>query len=484
MKKCRFLLFVICIALLLAFPVQAETADSYRIQTSDLDFSLIFPNDYDIFTQNTAESDPLFSKYGYEKSELMQLFKETNAYLLAHSRDLESSIDVTVTENIFPNLSYLADETIESVYSELQSELAKIGRTVTDFEIYRRPALTFLCIDWYDENSNYARQYYTIVNGQAINITLVSFIGEVTQPQKENLLSVIDSMKLNPVTPSANAPSFTYTDSDTGLSFTVPRGWLEDEFLEEKKFLKAKFSLEQGYDLQIHYGSYDLWEETPALSKITLKRSDLDTIFTTFSMEELGELMGEPYVDAELVTYNGKTFLKAVMTEERDTYGITFTVTMTQLVLIDNGWAHYFQFSGTSADPHYADFESLVSSVKFPITTPSQHQPQDTVSEDFDEPNAMMQDQDVNPSSLILMIVMYILLFLALASVVTVIVVLLKRRKNKASSNPQKTVNPLPYQTPTERPLFCHQCGTRLPEDSAFCHNCGTKVKIVDSSNS
>ena len=24
--------------------------------------------------------------------------------------------------------------------------------------------------------------------------------------------------------------------------------------------------------------------------------------------------------------------------------------------------------------------------------------------------------------------------------------------------------------------MFCHICGTQIPEDAGFCHNCGTKV--------
>jgi hypothetical protein len=26
--------------------------------------------------------------------------------------------------------------------------------------------------------------------------------------------------------------------------------------------------------------------------------------------------------------------------------------------------------------------------------------------------------------------------------------------------------------------MYCSQCGTELPDDSAFCHNCGTRIAV------
>lgn len=53
------------------------------------------------------------------------------------------------------------------------------------------------------------------------------------------------------------APSFLYTDADSGASFIVPEGWSEKPLSESREFLDVKFMIQEDPTQMILYGSVD-----------------------------------------------------------------------------------------------------------------------------------------------------------------------------------------------------------------------------------
>ncbi len=89
-----------------------------------------------------------------------------------------------------------------------------------------------------------------------------------------------------------------------------------------------------------------------------------DYLFTKYGIthDQLLTMMEaqNSYLDATVV-YNGQQYYRTEMVTE----AMGLSVKTTRVYHINNGYVYYFQFSGTTSDKYYKDFESLLDSVKY-----------------------------------------------------------------------------------------------------------------------
>lgn len=158
--------------------------------------------------------------------------------------------------------------------------------------------------------------------------------------------------------------TYTYTDFDTGLTFTVPENWREKPLSKERLYLDVKFVPENEDGNMIIYGSYDMWEEMSDTDKVGYTRADINS--SAFTKSDIAEMAGVVGSDISVISYNGIEYFQCEMTASTELDGVDYEATITQLLLINDGWMHIFQCNGTSENEHFIEFEKLLNSVDYP----------------------------------------------------------------------------------------------------------------------
>ena len=253
--------------------------------------------------------------------------------------------------------------------------------------------------------------------------------------------SLIDSISVEQSLPvdTGKAEDAIYTDQETGVTFQYAALWREMP-LEENELMELKLALKSDSSVQIMYGSTDLWDRVSPENRIGYSRKSLDNLL--FTEEGIKKMFGnDVYISEE--TYGNHTYFRVSGMGSVEINGTILSDKVTMLVKIENGWRYLFFFSGFEGDPHYADFEQLMSSVQYPSVSNAQS--------DY----------------------LWILGIGSVVIVTAVLLVLLIRNKKRKR---QDAVPAAPAKQPV---LFCRECGKRLDANSRFCSECGTQVVEV-----
>lgn len=267
---------------------------------------------------------------------------------------------------------------------------------------------------------------------------------------------------------SSSSKGWTYTDRKTGLLFTVPKGWEEASMNSKHQYLDAKFVSKADPTKIVLYGSSDLWKTLSASEKKGLKRSDIDNRVLT---EDLLLTLTGASGSLQEKAFSGKTYYIYSAKASGSVSGRVVTVSMTYAFCVDNGFLYMFQFSGSESDPYYADFTSILSSVKYPSQTSSQ-------------------------DSSVTIIVVSLIALLLITGVVAFVVFKKKHKVQTSRQTPPQFTAPaantgnsnssVERSNQTERapPLStacwpnCPNCGKPIPSDSKFCPLCGQKTSF------
>ena len=463
MKKILAILLITIMMFSLGVSVSAA---STVYEVAELDLSINIPSQYSVITRNTSASDPIFGQLGTTKSELMAHFQSSGIYLNAVSTSVNEEIVVTMAENILSDFNLLSDTTILTLATTLINEYKNYGINVSKYEIYQHSQAKFLKLYFTDTAQTVnGLQYYTIYNSKAMNFTMRSYTGSLSNTQEQTIKTVVDSIHFNTEPQKQDepvgTPSFTYIDSETKVKFTVPANWTEKDLSKDREYIDVKFVSSEEEGMSILYGSTDIWAKMSSSDKVGYKRSDLNN--SMFTNADIAEMAGTSTAKVKKVTYNGVQCFQAESTTTSEVYGLNITLTVTHVIYYDNGWMYWFQFSGDSSNEYFSDFKSLLNTVTFPQTATNSSNAGN--NDDFDD----------NTGAIIVVI-------LILAAVVGVVIFVTKKNQSKAKVVPiTKTLTENQTVSPSEPTYqYCRNCGTKLAIDSAFCHNCGTKIISED----
>ncbi len=370
--KSRFLRALFCCAVLFLTSLFAQSAKAAQFTLDELGMTVSMPPSYVVFTRDIDEGNPNLALYGLTKNGLTSSMEAGNIYLDAWDEDVSHEITVTMGDSSLPDLSLFNDSSLDPVATYFNSKYQDLGITMTELEIYQHSQVNFLKMHISQEQEGatvHKIQYLTIRADKAINIAMTSYSGQFTASKEVLLKSVVDSAAFDPA-PQTEEPNFTptsaftYTDSKTGVTFTVPENWVEKPLSKEREFIDVKFvSLEEGW-MSIMYGSTDLWEEMTAAERNGYTRADIDNSF--ISNAYVAEAFGFTDDEVSPVEYGGNEYYTITLTPGTDVYGISLPVTMTHMMCVKNGFLHWFQFSGAKEDKLFGDFEALLSSAEFP----------------------------------------------------------------------------------------------------------------------
>ena len=462
-------------------------ASSNTYDLNKLELKVTIPSGYSVITRDTPASDPIFRELGVTKSAVISQFETSNIYLNAISDTSNEEIVVTMMENSLTNFSLLSDTALNALASTLINQYAEYGIKVLQHEIYQHSQAKFIKLQFTDAaNTVYGLQYYTIYDGKAINFTMRSYEGNLKFSQKSNIKTVVDSIEFdnNPPNPDSgeDTNSFIHTDIDSGVIFTVPANWKQKALTKDREFIDIKFVSTKKEGCLIAFGSNDLWEQMSNYDINGYSRADINNSF--FTKEDIAEMYGTTADKISIVEYNGTQYYKNVTTGKQEAYGLDFSLTMTQVVHIDNGWMYMFQFSGESSHKLYSDFERLLNSVQYPtisnapgISVSSKNTSiYNTMSEHSTYSSSNLSD-NFDESGNVLSVIVILLIVSALVVAVVAYWKANTQREIQSDCISNNNMMASKSQRMSELSVSCKNCGQVLPLDSEFCHICGTRKK-------
>lgn len=207
MKKLLAFVLALCCIVSSAPAVFAGDAAAYELP--ELNMVIKVPGGWLTFTQNTDDDDADLKLLGTDSKTLTDFYKQNNIYLDSMSKDFTAEIIVTMKDydgsrNVY-DFNLLSADEMESMAENLMKELPKQteGRTYSNNSVYSHKQAKFAVLDLTSQNNGAivcGKQYYTIINGQAINVILSSYTGEVTDELAQTLKNTVDSIEFTKVT--------------------------------------------------------------------------------------------------------------------------------------------------------------------------------------------------------------------------------------------------------------------------------------------
>lgn len=369
-RRCMRIYMAIILALLLSTSAYAVNAVEYEFK--ELGLTVSMPSDFVVFTRNISANDPNLGAYGLTKDGLSSLMAERNIYLNGWDEDVNQEIIITMIDSPLVDFNLYSDTTLTTMATSFESEYANMGVTVIKSEIYQHSQAKFLKIYSSQPNGGstaYGLQYYTVYNDKAINITMQSYSGQITSSQESTLKGVVDSAKFD-TAPQTDETGFTptkafdYTDIKTQTTFTVPANWVETPLSEEREAIDVKFTSLEEDGMSILYGSFDIWGEMTASERSEYNRFDINN--SIFTKSDIADALELSVNDISTVKYAGNEYYTATITSNTESFGLSFSVTMTHMITVNNGYMYWFQFSGEKSNEFFDDFVSILSSLKYP----------------------------------------------------------------------------------------------------------------------
>lgn len=504
--------FLVCLAVLVGVVAlglgTARAAVRYELE--EVGISIELPEDYSTITRDTPADDPAYDVFGLDKESADELFEQNNSYLDAMSPRYEREISVTMipTQGL-KDFSWLDETFLETYEDMLRAQTETAGGTYVGSEVYRNQQATFIKLytnRTVDEFDLYGMVYYTIYDGRTINVNFFSYAGELTQEDETLLQEIVDSVNFTTVQGQEElSEAWEYTDPDSGLSFTMPAGWLRQDVMEVDGNIKmaAAYQLQPGLVLQ--YSSVDAWGQMSPGERAGLERRDADQSLIT--KKDIAEIYQIDVSEVSTVTYGGKEYYMAWVDlgtlTGMDLGGL---LERTVLVRVENGFMYQFFFSAKFADPQFKDMKAILDSARYPELEPAIPTPLPSIAP-INVPaytgtrNAGRDGVD-SQTQFVLAVVAF--------AVIGVTALLLgdwfRRKKARdgernaapaysfvpAQPTPAREAKveaeppvPAPVEpsaeavpVPAEEPIrCCPQCGMQVPAEVRFCHRCGSRLQ-------
>ncbi|GEM_PF-1538542 len=205
MRK-KLLIGFLCLMMMFGTTVQVFAEDkSYEVKEAEMTIDI--SDEFIVFGRIVDEFDENLELIGSSKKELENVFKKGNIYLNAVMIPPEYEIVLTLAEyegsqDIF-DFNLFSESELDTLGKQLSSgSTEESGITYTGYETYKQNQAQFIVFDLYQESASgkvYGKQYYTIINGQAINITMHSYTGELPAEKLEVLKNTVDSINFKEV---------------------------------------------------------------------------------------------------------------------------------------------------------------------------------------------------------------------------------------------------------------------------------------------
>lgn len=313
-----------------------------------------------VITRDNVYNNPEVEELGLSADTLYESLLKDNIYLNAavfykdSNTCLEMFLRETEAGDLY-NLSSLSSSEASSFTAKLLSDLGFGGTVGYSSKVITTPQqYKFIRLE-YPDSGFYITEYFTAVNGQGYLLsfqTLAPFIDWEYQEMEK----IVDSIAFS------SCSALTYKETESGVTFSVPAGWVEAPKKDNWEYIDTKFVSSHDERIAILCMFSDAYEDLNNLQKKLYSRDDVNN--SSFTYEDIAEMFGCDAQDISSVSYGGKEYYMAEIFKSDNSYNITIPITL--LALCENGYVYMYQFSGHSDSEYFDDFESLVASAKYP----------------------------------------------------------------------------------------------------------------------
>lgn len=464
----RLLLPLCMIFCLLPAPAYAASSTAYVLK--DFGMRIEFPSELVVFTRDTDADDPNLSAQGLTMEYLSSFMQEEHIYLDAWDENINFEIIITKESSPIPDLAQFNDAELNVLLSYFEDTYLETEDDFSDTEIYWHNQIPFMKIHASltdDEGITYALGYHTVHDNQTISIVLYSYIGKIDPNMEALMQRIIDSVYFDASLRGRRlidiTDPFLYTDPESTLSFTVPECWIESPQLINSEYINAAFESICKDGLYIFFTKEDMlsdknWEGSN-LTRIMTPRASLDQ--SSLTEYDLASSLGCAEEDVSTFPYAGREYyvVESLMPFTLDS--VTFTIPVTYLIRVENGYMYMFQSTMTRDNQYFTDLEQLIRSVEYP--------------EVEDEYLPQRKALGIALVSLVIVLILGIALWT-------------HRKKqhpqacapsNSDTQDSHKAALPVdtpapaaPMEAGSSQILFCHKCGCRIVQGGHFCHRC------------
>ena len=177
--------------------IDVKEYETKRYAISELGISIELPVQYDVFTRDLTNENPIFTLYGITRDEKRADMISKNVYLDAY--DINSNVDITV--NMTRN-EIFTDVSIEDMYTIIIGQFQENSETsnlelISD-ELSQQNNVTYLKYEVINKNYEppaYVVQFSIIYKDMFLNFSMFSFSGEISEDEKILFEDIIKSIE-------------------------------------------------------------------------------------------------------------------------------------------------------------------------------------------------------------------------------------------------------------------------------------------------
>ena len=371
---CCFLLGILWLFLIMPKTgIKAAQADMTQVTVEEADISMMLPITCYVLGQNIAEDDPYLKKVGGDREKIQDYYKGAGIILNAIAQDDSYEIVVTMNEN--SNIDYiysmqsLTEEQIREFADTVQAAYASYGYEVDGYELYETEAASYVLFRFqqlYEEQTVQCYQYYTIRDSKIYNITLRSYLGEITAQLEVMIGNVVDSISFG----GANQ-EITYHNEENGVTFHIAEGWTRVASKQDEQYVQAQYMHTNELGESIQFFCMDLWGNMSSLHQLRNTREELTMID---GMVEADKKKYKSYVSGFFDNYQEVTFEKIgdcwYLTSESPLQVVSDSIEGVYLqksvVTIQNGILYAYQYGYyEDGNLHETDYKELIRGVTY-----------------------------------------------------------------------------------------------------------------------
>ena len=456
---------ILLFVMLLAVSVRADETRTVRIDALDLRIEV--PAFYQVITRDTDASDPDLGAY---IADVQQWMEENNIYLDLQNANPGFECTLSACPSPMERMDLFDDAVLKEILDQLRNQFETPGVTFSDAELIRTEQAAFFRFSGsgVDPEGEQVQLlvYYTVHRFQNLTLALRYEGAEMPETCRSVGEEMIASLRFGEEDDPAQEAA-AYRDEGTGVSLTVPAGWIRMDS-DPEQFLKGKlrpiseveFVRTDDINTSVQYTSYDVFGRMPKLLRKLLPREEFDQEHLTVESIEAGI----PYKvkRGEKQTINGREFCIVEYDGSRkgdDASDPKGTIA----VFLQNGCYYVFRFSGTSDHPRYGEFLSMLESAEFPAFAPAEGETPATEAE--------------KKSFRVGFVLGRIAVILAVVGIVLVVVARNKKKRAQrtAGTGPIVPAAPIAPAAPVKR--SCAACCADLAPGETVCPYCGTKAQ-------
>lgn len=164
--------------------------------SSDLDMQISLPDDYDIFSRDMPASSPLLKKHGFTYNQMMDFLRSNDIYLDAvPSINVDHDIAVNSSIATISDYNLLDKDVLDSWMKNQLNGTDESTAIYSEYTYYtEHPQALFVRLIGKYRNTTNVLQYHTVYNNRFINITLLSFDGNITVEHENLMKKIVDSI--------------------------------------------------------------------------------------------------------------------------------------------------------------------------------------------------------------------------------------------------------------------------------------------------